>query len=670
MSEYCLRWNNHRPNLVTVFSELLTSEVLVDVTLATDGHYIHAHKLVLSACSVYFKDLFGANPCKHPIVILKDIRIDDLKTVIDFIYRGEVNVAQDRLQDVLRTAESLRIKGLAENPRSYDEMSSHSARFMGSQTSRQRSSMTDSREQSLSVEGEEEGEPITPPSNKKRKITSSHDSSESVQEEGEGDERGGGGREVKDEPPDDAEEGRPSREGSEQDSASIGGSQEGVGGDDTTTTTTTTTTTPGTSSNDPSLPAHAQGRGKRGVLQRQQGIIRESGSGGSAASVASVTSVASGVEEAGGKGGVGAGVEVKGEGGGGLSGAGSVAELIVPDTVVVSGGTVTLSTAPAALLQVPALVVGPRDSLPKQHSHPTPLLTPTPVVTKQQSHPEGRGPPTHAGHSAITKQRSQPTVVTHAPSLPPLERLPVSPNSAGAAAPSSQHLQVIPYPVLLKQRSAGAAAPVQASSLRPIQPKPSASAEAALDLPPKKDVPLIRLTPSEDSGGGGGGGGSGGGGYGGVTGPPRLPRAASEEPALTRHPVEHSADLLAPGPSVLVQSVSQDSGLEAGPPVSAPPRLGATPLAALTVTGTPMRSASSPGHCPVLRGGPALGCNFCWNSTDPQGRVLRRKTKYHCPECRTNLCIVPCFHEYHKQIERVQESDKQISKILTKTGSI
>ncbi|KAK8373895.1 hypothetical protein O3P69_011732, partial [Scylla paramamosain] len=259
MSEYCLRWNNHRPNLVTVFSELLTSEVLVDVTLATDGHYIHAHKLVLSACSVYFKDLFGANPCKHPIVILKDIRIDDLKTVIDFIYRGEVNVAQDRLQDVLRTAESLRIKGLAENPRSYDEMSSHSARFMGSQTSRQRSSMTDSREQSLSVEGEEEGEPITPPSNKKRKITSSHDSSESVQEEGEGDERGGGGREVKDEPPDDAEEGRPSREGSEQDSASIGGSQEGVGGDDTTTTTTTTTTTPGTSSNDPSLPAHAQG---------------------------------------------------------------------------------------------------------------------------------------------------------------------------------------------------------------------------------------------------------------------------------------------------------------------------------------------------------------------------------------------------------------------------
>lgn len=53
------------------------------------------------------------------------------------------------------------------------------------------------------------------------------------------------------------------------------------------------------------------------------------------------------------------------------------------------------------------------------------------------------------------------------------------------------------------------------------------------------------------------------------------------------------------------------------------------------------------GHCPVLRPGPALGCNFCWNTIDAHGRILRRKTKYHCPECQTNLCIVPCFQQYH-----------------------
>ncbi|XP_053674730.1 nuclear pore complex protein DDB_G0274915-like [Anopheles nili] len=71
---------------------------------------------------------------------------------------------------------------------------------------------------------------------------------------------------------------------------------------------------------------------------------------------------------------------------------------------------------------------------------------------------------------------------------------------------------------------------------------------------------------------------------------------------------------------------------------------------------TSSRSSDIPGldnprssHCPVVREGPALGCNFCWNTIDAHGRILRRKTKYHCPECQTNLCIVPCFQEYHER---------------------
>lgn len=52
----------------------------------------------------------------------------------------------------------------------------------------------------------------------------------------------------------------------------------------------------------------------------------------------------------------------------------------------------------------------------------------------------------------------------------------------------------------------------------------------------------------------------------------------------------------------------------------------------------------------MIRPGPALGCNYCWNTIDSHGRILRRKTKYHCPECQTNLCIVPCFQEYHERL--------------------
>ncbi|PSN52171.1 hypothetical protein C0J52_06449 [Blattella germanica] len=62
--------------------------------------------------------LFQSSPCQHPIVILKDVKYSDLKTMVDFMYYGEVNVSQDQLPAILKTAEMLKIKGLAEMPES------------------------------------------------------------------------------------------------------------------------------------------------------------------------------------------------------------------------------------------------------------------------------------------------------------------------------------------------------------------------------------------------------------------------------------------------------------------------------------------------------------------------------------------------------------------------
>ncbi|KAG8332857.1 hypothetical protein J6590_012623 [Homalodisca vitripennis] len=112
---YCLRWNNHQNNLLGVFSQLLQDESLVDVTLAcAEGHSIRAHKVVLSACSSYFQSLFVDHPGRHPIVILKDVSFSELRTLVEFMYRGEVNVEYCRLSALLNTAESLKVKGLAE----------------------------------------------------------------------------------------------------------------------------------------------------------------------------------------------------------------------------------------------------------------------------------------------------------------------------------------------------------------------------------------------------------------------------------------------------------------------------------------------------------------------------------------------------------------------------
>lgn len=111
---FCLRWNNHQSNLLSVFDQLLHDEAFVDVTLAVEGQFLRAHKMVLSACSPYFQTLFVGHPDKHPIVILKDVPYADMRSLLDFMYRGEVSVDQDRLTAFLKVAESLRIKGLTE----------------------------------------------------------------------------------------------------------------------------------------------------------------------------------------------------------------------------------------------------------------------------------------------------------------------------------------------------------------------------------------------------------------------------------------------------------------------------------------------------------------------------------------------------------------------------
>ena len=53
--EFCLKWNNHRTTIISVMDNLLEEESLVDVTLSADGQFIRAHRVILSACSPYFR---------------------------------------------------------------------------------------------------------------------------------------------------------------------------------------------------------------------------------------------------------------------------------------------------------------------------------------------------------------------------------------------------------------------------------------------------------------------------------------------------------------------------------------------------------------------------------------------------------------------------------------
>ncbi|KAJ8686854.1 hypothetical protein QAD02_022648, partial [Eretmocerus hayati] len=113
--QFCLRWNNHQSTLIQNFDTLLESGTLVDCTLAAEGKYLKAHKVVLSACSPYFEGLLSEHYDKHPVFILKDVKFKELKAMMDYMYRGEVNISQDQLTALLKAAESLQIKGLSDN---------------------------------------------------------------------------------------------------------------------------------------------------------------------------------------------------------------------------------------------------------------------------------------------------------------------------------------------------------------------------------------------------------------------------------------------------------------------------------------------------------------------------------------------------------------------------
>lgn len=84
---------------------------------------MHCHRLVLAACSSYFESLLSENPCKHPIIILpKDIKLWEIHALVDFMYKGQVNVSQAGLPQLLKCAETLQIRGLCGTESSLNEV--------------------------------------------------------------------------------------------------------------------------------------------------------------------------------------------------------------------------------------------------------------------------------------------------------------------------------------------------------------------------------------------------------------------------------------------------------------------------------------------------------------------------------------------------------------------
>ena len=110
-----LMWRDFESSAPNTFRQLWNDKDFTDVTLATvDDYQITVHKVILSSCSEFFKNILQKNPHQNPLIYLKDVKHKYLKMVMQFIYLGECDVGQADLSQFLNTGKELRISGLME----------------------------------------------------------------------------------------------------------------------------------------------------------------------------------------------------------------------------------------------------------------------------------------------------------------------------------------------------------------------------------------------------------------------------------------------------------------------------------------------------------------------------------------------------------------------------
>merc|ERR1719319_523539 len=126
-----LVFNNFKTNISTNWSELREESQFCDVTLACEGSRVEAHKVILSSCSPVIKDLLIQTNHPHPLVYLRGVKSMQIKALLDFIYRGEVNIAREDLDDFLEVARELKVKGLAEDDKKGEELSANTSKSFG-----------------------------------------------------------------------------------------------------------------------------------------------------------------------------------------------------------------------------------------------------------------------------------------------------------------------------------------------------------------------------------------------------------------------------------------------------------------------------------------------------------------------------------------------------------
>jgi len=108
-----VRYNKFEICAENAFTNLLENELFVDVTLVSEeGRAVKAHKVVIAACSDLFKDILESVDSGSPLIYLHGIQHQELRYVLDFMYKGKAEVPEGNLPEFMKVAQELKLKGL------------------------------------------------------------------------------------------------------------------------------------------------------------------------------------------------------------------------------------------------------------------------------------------------------------------------------------------------------------------------------------------------------------------------------------------------------------------------------------------------------------------------------------------------------------------------------
>ena len=166
--KFCLKWHDYQQNIFDTFVKLRTDESFCDITLvADDEKKFEAHKLVLSSCSQYFKNILKVNMHPQPILCVVGVKSVVLNQILDYMYLGEVQLHEDHLDEFLSIAQKLQLNGLLASQAKTDNMKNS-----GIDAENSKSSKLESNKDKVKIETEIVDTSINTPSDVNKKTES------------------------------------------------------------------------------------------------------------------------------------------------------------------------------------------------------------------------------------------------------------------------------------------------------------------------------------------------------------------------------------------------------------------------------------------------------------------------------------------------------------------